>query len=311
MAENTAIEWATHTFNPWWGCVKVSEACRNCYAATFAKRVGQPVWGPTAERRFFGDKHWVEPVKWHERAAALKVRQRVFCASMADVLEKLPQGHPSYEAMGEARRRLYKLIELTPWLDWLLLTKRPENFGELVPNAWLRQCPDNVWFGTTAEDEQNADTRVPWLLQIPARIRFLSCEPLLGAIDLRYLQPDGLVEVDCLAGTHGIIRPHGGRNPKVDWVIVGGESGPGARPMDPAWARSLRDQCLAAGVAFHFKQWGAWAPMERPEDPLFPDGVHRDNVRLPSGTHMRLEGKKGAGRLLGGRTWDEFPAEVR
>jgi protein gp37 len=222
MGANSKIEWTHHTFNPWWGCVRVSPACVHCYAETFAKRVGQDVWGVDKPRRFFSDKHWQEPLKWNTAAAKAGERQRVFCASMADVFEDRAD-------LEDARGRLYGLIEATPMLDWLLLTKRPENIRGMVPVDWLSHPRPNVWYGTTVEDAPRL-MRIEHLRHVPARVRFLSCEPLLDEIT-----PN-------LTGIH--------------WVICGGESGPKARPMSPLWARELRDQCAFSGVAFHFKQWG-------------------------------------------------------
>lgn len=252
MGEHSKIEWTHHTFNPWWGCQRVSPGCENCYAETFSKRVGLKVWGPTSDRRFFGEKHWAEPRKWNDKAARSGVRERVFCASMADVFEIPPaRNTQAIDMQSRARHDLWRLIETTPWLDWLLLTKRPQNIETLT---WWKEWPANVWLGTTVEDQKRAEERVPILLDIPAKVRFLSCEPLLEEVYL------------------GRALFLGG----IDWVICGGESGNGARPMDPNWARALRDQCVSSGVAFHFKQWGG-------------------------------RNKKAAGRELDGRTWDEFP----
>lgn len=278
MSENSNISWTDHTFNPWWGCVKVSDGCRECYAETFAKRVGQNVWGPaaTTSRRLFGDKHWQEPLRWNAAAEKAGVRARVFCASMADVFEDHPE-------VGPHRDRLFALIEQTPWLDWLLLTKRPQNVASMVPVAWAAGFPSNVWMGTSAEHQAAADERIPYLLAIPAAVRFLSCEPLLGPIDLDpYVDPVGAY---CCGGEpehcrclDGWPRTEDGSDyVSLDWVIAGGESGPKARAMHPDWARSLRDQCVAAGVAFHFKQWGGR-------------------------THAA------GGRELDGREWNEMPA---
>jgi protein gp37 len=178
MGEQTAIAWTDHTFNPWWGCTRVSPGCEHCYAETFAKRVGQDVWGKNADRRFFGDKHWAEPIKWNAKAAQSGRRERVFCASMADVFEDRPE-------LAEHRARLFDLIMFeTPWLDWQLLTKRPQNVLDMVPPRWLdahayygtNGWPANCWIGTTVEDQERADERIPWLLSIPAAVRFLSCE---------------------------------------------------------------------------------------------------------------------------------------
>ena len=175
MAKNSRIEWTTHTFNPWWGCVKVSPACKHCYAESWAKRVGQPVWGIRADRRFFGEAHWNEPLRWDREAAQSGERARVFCASMADVFEDRGDLDPW-------RDRLWALIEATPNLDWLLLTKRPQHIASMAP--WDDRWPANVWLGTTVEDQDCADERLPLLAAVPAAVRFISAEPLLGPVDL-------------------------------------------------------------------------------------------------------------------------------
>ncbi len=257
MGEQTAISWTDHTFNPWWGCVKVSPACAHCYAETFSKRLGLKVWGPDSERRFFGPKHWAEPLKWNKAAEKAGVRRRVFCASMADVFEDRPE-------LVQPRADLFVLIDETPALDWLLLTKRPQHIKRLMPKYWGGKPWPNVWLGTTVENQQYFDERIQPLLNIPAAVRFLSVEPMLGPIDL------GLPFVS----DNPIMVQH-----HVDWVIAGGESGAKHRESNPEWFRSLRDQCVAAGVAFHFKQWG---------------GLH----------------PKTNGRLLDGREWNEFPVSV-
>lgn len=257
MGAETAIAWCDSTFNPWWGCFKISPGCDNCYAATFDKRVhgiGKGHWGPQSEHRRFGDKHWNEPVKWNHDAEKAGKRHRVFCASMADVFE----GRPEDDA---DRARLFALIEATPWLDWLLLTKRPENMKRLAPASWAKAWPVNVWAGTTCEDQQRADERISHLLLVPASVRFLSVEPMLERISLTEIAlPDEIAaahrlrvaRINCLVtdDDEHYLNDHN----KVDWVIVGAESGHGARPFDLAWARSIRDQCVAAGVAFFFKQ---------------------------------------------------------
>jgi len=186
------------------------------------------------------------------------------------------------------RTRLFKLIGKTPWLDWLLLTKRPQNVMSMVP--WTNDWPLNVWLGTTVEDQPRAEERLPVLLNIAANTRFLSCEPLVGPVDLS-------------AWTE--------RNPhpfSINWVIAGGESGPGARPMFPRWTRVLRDQCQQAQIPFHFKQWGHWAPMTESSTSRavkeFWDDVIGQQVL------MEAKGKKDAGRWLDGKTWDELPAVV-
>jgi protein gp37 len=258
VGKNTAIEWTHHTFNPWWGCTKVSEACDHCYAATFSHRLGYELWGVKASRRFFTDEHWHQPLLWNQAAIATGERRRVFCASMADVFE-------ARKDLNDARARLWDLIIATPSLDWLLLTKRPHKISNLVP--WKREWPQNVWIGTTVEHYRLAKLRIEALLAIPAVVHFLSCEPLLSRLDLSQW-------------IHGL-----------DWIIAGGESGANARQTDPAWFRSLRDQCVAAGVAFHFKQWGNWRPSRAGD--------------------MERVAKKLAGRILDDRTWDEYPSVMR
>ena len=266
MGRNSAIEWTHHTFNPWWGCAKVSPTCHHCYAETWARRVGQKVWGSTARRRTFGEDHWRGPFAWDREAERTRTRKRVFCASMADVFEGRRDLDPW-------RDKLWSLIGQTPWLDWLLLTKRPENVLAMTP--WRDDWPSNVWLGTTVESQEWAEKRLPHLVSIPAAVRFVSCEPLLDLLDLTPWLP-----------AHGKSRT----DDAIDWVIAGGESGPKARPMQADWVRQLRDQCVTHGVPFHFKQWGEWAPHGGAE------------------TLLRRLGKKAAGRLLDGRTWDQFPA---
>lgn len=259
MGKDSAIAWTDHTFNPWWGCARVSPGCENCYAETFSARVGHGVrlpqiWGVDAERKPMSEAYWRQPIKWNREAEKAGVRRRVFCASMADVFEVGRHGREAFpeergfaasEARMAARARLWPLIESTPMLDWLLLTKRPENVEALVP--WGALWPENVWLGTTVEDERRAAERIPHLLRVPARVRFLSCEPLLEAVELGLL---GTVP-------KGISPRHSGVYEHIDWVIVGGESGPGARPFELAWARDIVGQCKAAGVACFVKQLGS------------------------------------------------------
>lgn len=241
MAAKTKIQWTWRqlpdgswiegeTFNPWWGCLKVSEECQKCYAEGIAKHYGKNVWGPAAntERWTFGEKHWQEPFKWNRQAEKQGHRHSVFCASMADVYEDHPQ-------VTNEREKLWRVIEQTPWLNWLLLTKRPENILKMSP--WIGQWPDNVWIGTSVGLQKRAEERIPCLLEVPAVVRFLSCEPLLGPVDL----------MPWIS--------------QLQWIITGGESGTNARPMNMEWARSLRDQCLSARlqgyqVPFFFKQVG-------------------------------------------------------
>lgn len=209
MGKASKIEWTHHTFNPWWGCVKVSPACKHCYAEAWAKRVGQNVGGSKTPRRLFSDRHWQEPLKWNKEAKQDQERRRVFCASMGDVFERRAELNP-------ARERLWGLIEETPWLDWLLLTKRPQNIKTYMPWTTL---PDNIWLGATTETQRFFDERIGHLLSINANIHFLSCEPLLGLLTLS----DSTLKF-------------------IDWVIAGGESGHHARPTNPDWVKSLKDQ---------------------------------------------------------------------
>ncbi|MGE3705679.1 MAG: DUF5131 family protein [Vicinamibacterales bacterium] len=250
MSTTTGIQWTDHTFNIAWGCTKVSAGCTNCYADRDATRYGFKVWGPQAERRTFGEKHWNEPLRWNRAAAKAGVRRRVFCSSMCDVFED----HPTIDA---ERELLWCLIKDTPWLDWQLLTKRADRM-QAWATKWrenLRYSPHeehaelssmltpwplpNVWAGVSVEDQATADARIPLLLQTPAAVRFVSVEPMIGPVDLNPY----LIEVCDI--------------PPLDWCIVGGESGPGARPCDVDWIRSIVDQCRATRTACFVKQLGA------------------------------------------------------
>ncbi len=273
MAKNSKIEWTNHTFNPWWGCSRVSPACDHCYAETWAKRVGQDLWGKEAPRRFFGDTHWSEPLKWQKEAKQFNERRRVFCASMADVFEDRSD-------LDSSRLRLWQLIERTPNLDWLILTKRPQKIKKLSPWAEGAIWPPNIWLGTTVENQKFAKLRLPHLLKHKTSVHFVSCEPLLGHIDL----------------SEWLLSEQ-----KLNWIIAGGESGPGARPMDPEWARSLRDQAKKHKAAFHFKQWGHWSPLV-PEE-----RKPNKTILMPTGANMGWQNKKNAGRELDGCVHNEFP----
>lgn len=242
MGKDSKISWTHSTFNPWWGCLEVSPACDNCYAREVAARFSPGLWGKDAPRRFFGDKHWNEPLKWNATAKKAGQRHRVFCASMADICEDRRDLDPH-------RERLWKLIEATPDLDWMLLTKRPENYRTMLPSRWIiGEKPErpNVWLGTTAENQRRADERIPHLVSVPAAVYWISAEPLLGPIDFR-----GHWSREVETGQLSSAFVHG-----INWVIVGGESGDAPRRMDPQWARDIRKQCQENGAAFHFKQKG-------------------------------------------------------
>lgn len=223
MAENSAIEWTTHTFNPWIGCTKVGPGCDHCYAEGWAKRSGLVRWGVGAERRLTTAANWRQPVKWNKSAAAAGERPRVFCASLADVFDN--------EVPVSWRKDLFKLIGQTPHLDWLLLTKRIGNVAQMITTQWL-DWPTNIWLGATVVNQDELDRDLQKLLAIPATIRFLSVEPMLGPI--RFVR-------------HGPLS-------ELNWVICGGESGHGARPMEIDWAADLRAQCEARGISFFMKQ---------------------------------------------------------
>lgn len=266
---DSKIEWTDHTFNPWWGCTKVSPACDNCYAEAWAKRTGHSVWGNKQPRRRLSDQYWSQPKKWNAEAA-ITGRQRVFCASMADVFEWRPE-------LNELRARLWQLIEETPNLDWLLLTKRPHLINRLVP--WDDDWPDNVWVGTTVEDQRAVRKRVGHLVDTNAKVKFLSCEPLLEQLDISKWVKD------------------------ISWVITGGETGSKARPTSVSWFRSLRDTCIENEIPFHFKQWGDWFPLEEMGDPFLTS-----RIETWYGEEFVKIGKKRAGRVLDKFQWNELPA---
>jgi protein gp37 len=273
VGERTAIAWTDHTFNPWIGCARVSPGCTNCYAEALAQRWGHPErWGKDGARHVTSEAYWRQPVRWDRSAAEAGRPALVFCASQADVFEDRPD-------LLVPRRRLFDLIERTPHLIWQLLTKRPENVTRLVPIGWISdvldragEWPANVWIGTTVEDQRRAEERIPRLLEVPAPVRFLSCEPLLGPVRLPAgaLAPEAHV---CARGADtstpearraitGVLRAagiHMGWR-GVDWVIAGGESGRSHRPLELDHARALRRQCEAAGVPFFFKQVGGPTP---------------------------------------------------
>ena len=292
MAENSNIEWTKHTFNPWIGCQKVGPGCDHCYAETWDARGLQGTatrWGPSAERTRTSVANWRKPLAWDRAAGLAGERHRVFCASLADVFDNHASIDPQWIA------DLWRLIASTPNLDWMLLTKRPGNIEKMLPDGWGRGW-HNVWLGCTVVNQEEADRDIPKLLKVDASVRFLSMEPLLGPVKL-------------LGG--------------IDLVIVGGESGPNARPMHPDWARSLRDQCVAAGVPFFFKQWGEWSPnypwprsaTETTQRAFWHDScglifdtpAQEDGLSFFSDGHVLRVGKRAAGRLLDGREWNEVP----
>lgn len=234
MGEFTKISWCDHTFNSWLGCEKVAPECDGCYAEQWAKRAGRPeLWGPHGERSHTSAANWRKPILWNRWAEDAGERHRVFCASLADVFDN--QAHPDW------RTDLFALIRETPNLDWLLLTKRPQNIKKMIPADWGDGYL-NVWLGTTAGINAAFEAQKCWthLSAVPAVVHFISMEPLLEGIS---------VESSC---------------PNADWIIVGGESNQGshrARHMEPDWARSIRDDCADLGIAFFMKQMSALAPI--------------------------------------------------
>lgn len=282
MAENSKIEWTDHTFNPWMGCTKVSPACANCYAERdFDHRYKKVQWGPSGTRVVTSDANWRKPLQWEREAGSAGVRKRVFCASLADVFEdwegvmRWSDGQEVPGTMNHVRQRLFNLIAVTQNLDWLLLTKRPEN----IERMWHAVSPHghyfhNVWLGTSIENQEWADKRLAYLHGAKrtglVSQTFVSAEPLVGPV---------ILQGEANGKTYNHLGAGG-----IDWVITGGESGPNARPCKPEWFRSLRDQC-ADHTAFHFKQWGEFDE-----------------------TETRV-GKKNAGRLLDGRTHNGLPLQ--
>lgn len=258
MGQNSTIGWCDHTFNPWIGCSKVSDGCKNCYAESqtyprVSKARGLPLWGKDEARHRTSVDNWDQVNRWNRKAKNEREdaeqdgrphqRPRVFCASLADIFED----HPALHVW---RADLWELILATTELDWMLLTKRPENIRRMVPREWLDNWPVHVWVGASCENQDAADRRIPHLLRVPAPVRFLSCEPLLGPIkiQLEYLAP--FVDND----------PGLRLTPRIDWVIAGGESGPNARPCQIEWIADIVAQCKAAGVRCFVKQLGsnAW-----------------------------------------------------
>lgn len=344
MARQTNIEWCDATFNPWIGCTKVGPGCDHCYAErSTPARALSVEWGPHAERRRTSAANWSQPLQWerqHDQFFATHGRRRrVFCASLADVFDN--------QVPASWRAHLFALIEQTPHLDWLLLTKRIGNVMPMLSEVahslfWMDRLeapglPENVWLGATVCNQQEADRDIPKLLALPVAKRFLSMEPLLGDVRLgSWLQrsPSAAVEAGRVAADMPAWTRIGSTS--IDWVIVGGESGPHARPMHPDWARSLRDQCAAAGVPFLFKQWGSWRAAawfdgpdaDRDEGDAFVDLDRVDHVFLAAdgrtwetngGRHMYpplplghwclmvYEGKRATGRTLDARTHLEWP----
>ncbi len=263
MGESTKISWCDATFNPWVGCQKIAAGCQNCYAERETRpRVlragGIETWGPKGHRVVTSDAYWRQPRKWNREAEKAGVRRRVFCGSMCDVFEERPE-------LLNWRCELIALIRRTPWLDWLLLTKRPENADRLWEQAAtdygdlsLIHWPENVWLGTSASTQAELDEAVMHLRRVPAAVRFLSLEPLLEELNFRRCNAHS---IRC-AGYRGASTPNDLATcdcnlPRINWVIVGGESGPHARLCESGWIRSIVHQSQAVSVPCFVKQWGS------------------------------------------------------
>lgn len=318
----TKIEWTDKVWNPLAGCSKVSAGCRNCYAEKMAKRLvamGQDKYTGTVDERGL----WTGKINLDEQALTLPLRTkkptRFFVNSMSDLFhENVPD---------EWITRIFEVMYRAEQHTFQILTKRPKRMMEYLTSSITKKVYPglplpNVWLGVSVENQRAADERIPLLLQTPADVRFLSCEPLLGPVDLsRWMAQPPFYMADCekcgyiassqyfSGGDEDIICPKcynsvcadgPAYDSKIDWVIVGGESGPNARPMHPDWARSLRDQCEGAGVPFFFKQWGEFVSVSE----VVGDGAHH---YFEDGATVRRVGKAKAGRTLDGRTWDEMP----
>ncbi len=279
MGETTGISWTDMTLNFWHGCLKVSPGCQHCYAETLSKRYGRDIWGPASTTERMKTKGpWRDILKWDKAAKRDGVRRKVFCASMSDFFEEHYQ-------LDEWRDEAIDILSQLEWLDVQLLTKRPENVMDMVPVAWRQNWPAHIWIGTSVENQETADKRIPELLKVPAGIRFLSCEPLLSEINNmafwfgncpscgyprsdRYKMLDGGLADSCsYCDAYPDVR-----DTKIHWVIIGGESGHHARPMQIEWAQSLVDQCQAAGVAVWMKQLGGH-PHPHHDMDSFPVGL--------------------------------------
>jgi len=354
MAEDSKIQWTTHTFNPWSGCSKVHAGCTHCYAeVNYSVKMRGVKWGPNGTRVVAADATWKEPLKWNRLAMQAMLdhesetnlgkdlgpyeRPRVFCASLADVFEdwqgpmldhhgeKLEEDGDAYPrntvSMNDVRARLFALIDATPNLDWMLLTKRPENVRRMWPVELdnkgftpVKRRRDNVWLGTSISDQGTFDKWTPELLKLRdlSPVLFLSAEPLVGPVDMLYpssMFPDGPRR--CCDG-----RECGCRGMPVDpwmlWgidlVIVGGESGHGARPCNVEWIRSIVKQCAEANVACFVKQLGSVSEFNEADDgDSWPDGVYFDGPEdnEPDAPAVAILKDKKGGDMA------EWPADIR
>jgi len=324
------IEWTDETWNPVIGCSHISAGCENCYAEKMAIRLmnmecrgyinkdvvrNSTGWtGKTAfvESALHKPLHWRKPrrifvcsmgdlfhdsvpFEWVDQVLAIawQCPQHTF-----QILTKRPKRMAQYFSPENLRYSARKIADLLP----------PGTFGTF--DCDMNWPMENLWLGVTAENQKTADYRIPELLLIPAAVRFVSVEPMLGPVDLRRLDYDkGVIGIDSLAGTCGVYQLDNAECPRLDWVICGGESGPGARPMDPDWVRSLRDQCGEAETPFFFKQWGHWCHLEQMPDDTFAQIDASDNSPTAPSDYKKPWGigKKAAGKELDGQIWHQFP----
>ena len=317
MSDRSKIEWCDATWNVVSGCTQVSSGCAHCYAKTLHDRrhkaylagaklpeqYAKPFSTVQLHReRLFMPLHWKKP-------------RKIFVNSTSDLFHE--------DVDEQFITVILWIMKLANHHTFMVLTKRPERMLDYMRRIELVNAPrgdmfwpiKNLWLGVSVEDQKAADERIPLLLQTPAAVRFVSCEPLLGPVDLDLTirEGNGAYGYQSLTGQHFPFTLEPQYGPKLDWIICGGESGPGARPMHPDWARSLRDQCQVAGVPFFFKQWGEWLPVSQ--------SLHLSAGKIsevpyhcwdadpkPTSAHSVRVGKKAAGRLLDGREWNEFPS---
>lgn len=294
------IEWTGQTWNPITGCSRISEGCRHCYAERMTKRLA--AMGQVKYQGLLNDNgRFNGTLRFDEAALEIPLKRKKstvwFVNSMSDLF------HDGVQVAWLSL--IWQIMTETPQHTYQILTKRAGNMASRINalSAIFGVLP-NVWLGVSVEDQRAADERIPYLLQTPAAVRFLSCEPLLGPVDLAEAMGDTAWKRTC-----GLLVNKNERNYRpLHWVIAGGESGPGTRPMHPDWARSLRDQCQAANVPFFFKQWGEYGPTplrtSQHSYQFAPDPAGHSNY---ADVTVYKVGKKAAGRLLDGRTWDEMP----
>ena len=298
MAEICKIEWCDSSWNPVTGCSKISEACRHCYALRDWPRLAKNEKSVYHGRKFTDvqchPERLDQPIRWTKP-------RMIFVNSMSDLFhEAVPD---------EFIEKVYEVMMMAPHHIFQILTKRPERMKQLYQKWSIRSdlrglysTLTNVWIGTSVENQEAADLRIPILLETPAVVRWLSIEPLLGPINLTEIGADSNeleISDNVLTGRVGL-RYGSSQGPKIDWVVVGGETGPGSRPMNPEWVESIKNQCITHNIPFLFKQWGDWGQIDA-------DGA---DTKIFNTHIMYRTGKKIAGRVLNGKTWDGYPPQA-